>query len=312
MSVALALPLAPLWRQIATVTLAGTFCATQLACGGEIGKAVQAGDLARVKAILRDDPGAIGERDQYIHATPLYWAGRDKAMAELLLQRGADPNAQDTSGNAPLMVVASADVAELLINAGAYVNATNSEGDTPLHTASRADLYDVAELLLKRGATIEARDKEGRTPLTLAATFGSHRVLVLLLDNHSKIETRDNAGRTPLFHAVGRAWPKNYDETVKLLLNRGADINAVDKEGWTPIYMACVGVNVDAVRSLLDHGAIPNLKDKLGWTPLYYVEVSRSTTHVPEGDALMRDVMTKHVNRLDEIIALLKSHGARK
>ena len=58
---------------------------------------------------------------------------------------------------------------------------------------------------------------------------------------------------------------------VKTALEKGANPNAKDKHGWTPLHWAALGSNVKIVRVLLKHGADPNAKDKYGWTPLHSV-----------------------------------------
>jgi hypothetical protein len=63
---------------------------------------------------------------------------------------------------------------------------------------------------------------------------------------------------------------------VKELLRKGANANARDKSGWTPLHWAASYGRVDVARLLLEHGADPGIRDKDGRTPL---DIARATRH---------------------------------
>ena len=122
-------------------------------------------------------------------------------------------------------------------------------------------------------------DSRHVTPLN-AATFGNDTATVrLLLEAHADIDTPDTfIGLTPLMNAAGN---RNV-EAVKLLLAKGAKVNAVSKTeglpkiqtgtvefgGWTPLLMAAAFGPPEAVKALLDASARIDAQDYRGFTPL--------------------------------------------
>lgn len=149
----------------------------------------------------------------------------DRAAIQTLLKGGADVHARDEAGNTPLILAAFCadhDVLKILIKAGANVNTTNKAGATPLMRA--ATFEDKARLLVEHKADVMAVSGLGNTALQLAA--------------------RQN----------GNA------QTVKLLLNRGAPVNATNLFGATALMAAVAAEDMESVRALLDHGADVNAK----------------------------------------------------
>jgi ankyrin repeat protein len=160
---------------------------SSLAFCGEIHEAANAGDLAKVKALLKDNPDLVSSKDSY-GLTPLHyaaWQGH-KEVAELLLIAKADINAKANDGRTPLHVAAywgQKDVAALLLVNQADVNAKDEGGWTPLHYAAWGGQKDVAALLLIHKADVNAKANDGRTPLHAAAYWG-HKDVVKLLRQH--------------------------------------------------------------------------------------------------------------------------------
>ncbi len=165
-------------------------------------------------------------------ATRDSWHGRPEAVMTLLAN-GADARRADADGNTPLHHAArstDAAVAALLLDAGALVETLNHEGVSPLGIACAAGNWRLARFLIERGAKPEP--KEGQ-PALLAAVVGDDDVagVQLLLRHKARVDARGTGQRTALLMAcaAGNA------EIVGELLDAGADRNARDGEGLTPL-----------------------------------------------------------------------------
>lgn len=102
-----------------------------------------------------------------------YTAGYNNLeVAEFLLERGADVNAQDKGGLIPLHNASSyghLDIAALLIKYNTVVNATDKWGFTPLHEAAQKGRTQLCALLLAHGADPFLKNQEGQSPVDLAS-----------------------------------------------------------------------------------------------------------------------------------------------
>lgn len=142
------------------------------------GEAAALGDLERVHLLLADDPSLLDSRtaDGY-PALGLAIFFRHPEVARLLIERGADVNApaENAQRVAPLHAAAAVQdraTTELLLARGADPNAKQQLDYTPLHgAASRGDV-ELAKLLLAHGADREAKGTDGLTPADIARKYG--------------------------------------------------------------------------------------------------------------------------------------------
>ena len=148
--------------------------------------------------------------------------------------------------------------AKRLLDHGADVNAKNEFQTTPLHEARNEA---IVKLLLVHGADVNARDQWQNTPLRLARNGA---IMKLLLDHGADVNARDEYQQTPLLH---HAWD---EAIVKLLLDHGADVNARGLYQKTPLL--CAG-NVATARLLLNRGAQLTAVDYIGHNALHMAAV---------------------------------------
>jgi ankyrin repeat protein len=126
----------------------------------------------------------------------------------------------------------------------------------------------VAKLLSNDSDAAKARDAAGSTLLHHAAAFGSIDTMKLLLDAGADVNAANRRRSTPLH------WSLHDEAKVRLLLTRGAAINAKQVEGRTPLYIAAsMGQGASLVKLLLNDGANPSLATANGMTPLMAASV---------------------------------------
>ncbi|KAE9037895.1 hypothetical protein PR003_g6246 [Phytophthora rubi] len=198
-----------------------------------------------------------------------------------LLDRGADMEARDAGGNLPLHLAAaycSLPVVEFLLATGADVNARNASEATPLHFAAPNGNCAVVDALIKYCGDLDARDERGNTPL-IDATFVSqsaaphfasgdektqHAVVELLLQHGAEVNAVNNDGDSALFGAVRN----EYDSVVKLLLVHGADARVRNNQQETLLHVLARGYasNVAIWRELLQHQADISAQDQRNFT----------------------------------------------
>jgi len=222
--------------------------------------------------------GADVNVKDYEGFTPLYFAihNNDSDFMNTLIANGADVNTKYPGGETLLQsaaITGRTDSVKLLLQAGADINAANDRGQTSLHYPldiknSNYKKYklskDTLELLLANGADVNLKDRAGRTPLHLAAESADGDIVKLLLNKGANVNAKDDeSGFTALHHAA-RLGKKNVAE---LLIARGADINAKDKHGHTPLYTA-VNHDYKFAEFLISKGADSGIRTESGQTLL--------------------------------------------
>jgi ankyrin len=197
------------------------------------------------------------------------------------LAKGLDKNVSIQGGATFLHVASMSDnvgVARALIEAGAYVDARSDDGVTPLHVCCKYDAFRVAHALIEAGEDIhvdEAQTTWGG-PLHVAAWYGSPRVARELLEAGAPVEAPLDfdlkgafliAGATPL-HCAASSSSEGSVAVAGLLLAAGADKDAQDDLGGTPLHVCSRSGNVGVATILLEAGADANIRDDDGRTPL--------------------------------------------
>jgi ankyrin repeat protein len=135
---------------------------------------------------------------------------------------------------------------------------------TALIAAVRAgNLTEIEQQIAANPELVKGKDAGDSTALHHAAGFGPIDNLQLLINKGADVNAKNRGGSTPLHWAI-------HDEAkVRLLLAKGANVNAKQVQGRTPLYLvAMLGNSVPTMRLLLAGGADLNLASANGQTPL--------------------------------------------
>jgi uncharacterized protein len=234
--------------------------------------AVRADDLETVDALIR--AGAQVKTASRHGVTPLYLAGDlgNAAMIRRLVAAGGDANTTDISGDTVLMAAVRAgsiDAVRALLDAGAQVNTAEPQvGHTALMWAVREDRPELVSLLLTRGATVDVKTRTGSQPAARppGAGGGSHGVGIVRGGVPPQGEQPPAPGGMTALSFAAR---EGRLGAARLLLDAGADVNAREANGISPLVMAITNRHTAVAALLLARGADPNARDWWGRTPLW-------------------------------------------
>ena len=201
-------------------------------------------------------------------------------IANVLINAGADINAP-TNGDdlaRPINYAAARGNVELLtklLDAGADLNSNSGEG-TPFYLAVQYNHFEAVKYLLSKKPDLTLLPFRCsqiklvhfiKLPLAHAATEGSLEMLKLLLENGADPNAvNPECDESALFFAAG--W--NKSESVNLLLEHGAKVDQANYEGITPLINAVKSNHLDLLKPLITHGANINAQAKDGCTALIY------------------------------------------
>lgn len=189
----------------------------------------------------------------------------------MLLRRGVDVNASDAQGSTALHLARCATQVKRLLDAGANAATFNDAGERPIDTwiMRDGDLETARQL----ADAIPSNVRLGNSPgLIHAAQSWNAEMMRLLLSRGAAINSTNARGWTPL-HGIASKYgvqvdpASEYSKPVTLLLDAGAIIDAKAKDGTTPLLQAVDSENYTVAFMLLERGADPNAINSRGVTP---------------------------------------------
>ncbi|KAL1129233.1 hypothetical protein AAG570_013762 [Ranatra chinensis] len=225
-------------------------------------EAASRNDIPEVRRLLMKGVSSDTTNEDGLTALHQCCIDNNEEMMKLLLEFGANVNAEDSEKWTPLHAAATCGHLHLvkhLIANGANLLAVNADGNMPYDICEEeASLEYIEGEMARRGVTqqlidetrattemtmladlaeaaaagedLENPDSQKATPLHIAAANGYLRVVEFLLDNHVSTDVRDNDDWQPV-HAAA-CW--GHLEVLELLVQNGADLNAKTKHDETP------------------------------------------------------------------------------
>lgn len=139
--------------------------------------------------------------------------------------------------------------------AGNDINVKDALGCTPVMNAAFRNLPEMIRVLVDHEADLSLRDKNGGLALHWAAYSGATDAMSMLLDETTAvndIDAKNKKWRRPLHLAVSGT-SQGHRDTVKVLLEHGADAHAKDKRGNTPLHDAAAHSDKDGLEALLSY-----------------------------------------------------------
>ncbi|KAJ6440348.1 hypothetical protein O9K51_06138 [Purpureocillium lavendulum] len=234
--------------------------------------------IARLLLARGADVNAISAEDH--KKTPLHCAveSGNLRFISLLLASGANTTTQDAMGHTALHTAArreGAQAMELLLENGAAVHAHNDTARTPMYTAIQFNNEKCVKALLKHGATLP---RHHAPALFVALSLSSFKAARAILEHFPNLPIVQRFANGRKSHALTTATSKlelfgsavdagNLIEVVKILVDRGADISAVDFLGRTALHHACAAACGDIAYLLVSKGANIHAEDRNRVTP---------------------------------------------
>ncbi|KAJ8112394.1 hypothetical protein OPT61_g5228 [Boeremia exigua] len=203
---------------------------------------------------------------------------RDMNTIELLLAAGADANLGALHALARSRAKVDPDTAarcfSLVIGAAADLNAPEyGDHKSPLHCATDAI---AAKLLLEAGADVEAQARNEETPVFTCVDAGVLKVLVEV--GGANLEKRNRGGRTPLLASMHMSLSgRKTVAAIMALVDLGADVRAVDKEGNGVFHYAIKEFRTEFPQGLIERfcaaGADINQANNRGEAPIHLTKI---------------------------------------
>lgn len=193
---------------------------------------------------------------------------KEKSEILKLLVTQKNISSRDSYGNSPLHIAVahntSSEQLDYLLSLSPEVNGRNKKGETAIFLAVKNNRRKLGESLLANGADVFSANNKENSALKYAMSMGGEIQEWLLTSE--VIKASDGIGNTPLHYAS--EW--KFNNSVAILLEKGANPNTQNANGETPLFYAVKSNSVATISILLEKGASKDIRDFLGNTALHY------------------------------------------
>lgn len=235
----------------------------------------------RAVVILLKKGARVDATDPRTGNGPLHFAARSHIGTDavsLIIDRGAALDLKNAAGMTPAALcvegLSNPEMLEILLKRGANPNADFSlAGTGMLHHALSLRRDRAAELLVIAGADTNKRDLHGKTPLSIAAGNGNQALIKLLLEKGTDRNARNDNGDSILLNSIC----SGDEETAISLINGGSDTGQADASMNTALHLAAASGSIKICKALVKKGCKVDAKNRFEETPLFSAAYSNST-----------------------------------
>ena len=184
------------------------------------------------------------------------------------LQKGADPNSRPMNSDTPLQLAVASDCMDCvswLLKNGADLRLNGAFGKPLGHYAASPAM---ADHLLSWGVTFKGVDAAGENALMAAVRLKKIEVARYFLEKRLCKQYAKNKSGWSVLAILMMSGPDNICEWLDMLVSKGANMNALDDKGWTPLMHAVRWRRLEAVKCLVQKGANTTFRDKTGKSAL--------------------------------------------
>ena len=279
--------------------------------------AVYLNRVSMVEALLKKNADA----NKYGKGSfPAIFYAKDKKVLNMLRSHNADFNILVDNSTRPLFEAVKSNNSQLvnmLLDNGADVNKKDGNGNTLLYTAISSGYYDLARYLIDNGGKIDEPSGSDRvTPLMVTLSRQDHDTgfLRYLIFKGANVNARDKFNRTPIFYVdnyTNEISKTNITESVEILIENKADINAQDNKGNTILHIK----PQDYYKIYAGYNPNINMQNNDGNTPLHIAAMQDNVSYIltgspdksiknKKGQTALNIAESKHFNETASLLRL--------